>query len=126
MLFIWQNVQTTPDPLQKIPTSCCSTDLVDQVASGKGNSFYYSMIAEISVIEFSRVQTFEYNSISAIALDGIQAALGSFLRTLLEILLMVVFSWPKLTCLLHLNHNLVLVLRLHLLDEVLCNSLLFV
>ena len=37
MLFIWQNVQTTPDPLQKIPTSCCSTDLVDQVASGKGN-----------------------------------------------------------------------------------------
>ena len=36
-MFIWQNVQTTPDPLQKIPTSFCSTDLVDQVASGRWN-----------------------------------------------------------------------------------------
>merc|ERR1719295_386648 len=65
------------------------------------------------------------NPISTIALDGIQTTLGSFLRTLLQILLVVVFCRPKHTSLLHLNHNLVLVLGLCLLDEVLSDSLLF-
>jgi len=83
----------------------------------------------LSVLDFymNRIDKtlLKMNSISTIALDWVQATLCSFLRTLLQILLVVVFCRPKLTCLLHLNHNLVLVLSLHLLDEVLSDSLLF-
>merc|ERR1719295_1331535 len=79
------------------------------------------------IIEFSHAwksqKILNRNPISTIALDGIQATLGSFLRTLLQILLVVVFCRPKHTCLFHLNHNLVLVLGLCLFDEVLSDSL---
>jgi len=61
----------------------------------------------------------------SVALDRVQAALARLLASLLQIFLVVGFCWPELLCLLHLHHDLVLVLGLHLLDEVECSVLLF-
>ena len=76
----------------------------------------------------------------AVALDGVQAPLLGSLAALLKILLVVVLCWPEpgqgnivsycplmllhsLVSLHHLHHDLVLVLGLHLLDEVIGNVL---
>jgi len=61
----------------------------------------------------------------SVALDRLQTSLGSLLRPSLQILLVMILSWPELFCLLNLHHYLVSILGLDLLDEVQGNALLF-